>query len=542
MAFTKKWGYNSTDDYNGSSEDVYMYKDNPDTTHDDDNIWLGTFANANRITRALIRFAIKDDLTSLGDISIISAKLYLYTNTLNGTHNVSAFRVVQDWNEAELTWNSFKSGGSWNSPGVESASDSAVDDDVTYDRFLTAEDIKSSGSVGGYNCILDLTSLTQKWFSGDNKEYGVFLLSDNESINNNVQFIDHEGSDGQRPYLEIEYEIVFNPGEWSNKLKLTVDGSKIDGDMTDFPALIALSSNSGQTGFDATDVFDELTTASGSYVNRKKIAVTTTVSGVETELYIEIDRWDDTTSSGNEQAWLWTKVPTIVSGTDTELYLYYDKTHSGNTDHVGDVGDTVSQNVWDSNFNAVFHFSEDSYTGAASEIRNSVSGTDGHAINAAQPFSALIGNGLDVDDADKGALTESNINPGNVYTAESFFYKPWSTASVNALFRSISPNQYFILIDTDNLLAVYEGSWRKSTYNLSTISDGWHHLSAVSDDTNTYFYVDGDYVDRIIVLAVLIILEVLLLSPGAILTRLGFLMFSDQRLGLKPLTILAWMI
>lgn len=45
----------------------------------------------------------------------------------------------------------------------------------------------------------------------------------------------------------------------NQKLKLTIDGSKIEGDLTDFPVNITLSSGTGITGFDATDVFDKLT-------------------------------------------------------------------------------------------------------------------------------------------------------------------------------------------------------------------------------------------------------------------------------------------
>jgi len=43
------------------------------------------------------------------------------------------------------------------------------------------------------------------------------------------------------------------------KLKLTLDSSKIEGDLTDFPVNITLSSGTGITGFDTTDVFDKLT-------------------------------------------------------------------------------------------------------------------------------------------------------------------------------------------------------------------------------------------------------------------------------------------
>ena len=45
---------------------------------------------------------------------------------------------------------------------------------------------------------------------------------------------------------------------WQNKLKLTIDSSKIDEDLTNFPILVALSSGTGITNYDATDVFDQL--------------------------------------------------------------------------------------------------------------------------------------------------------------------------------------------------------------------------------------------------------------------------------------------
>jgi len=48
---------------------------------------------------------------------------------------------------------------------------------------------------------------------------------------------------------------------FNNYLQLTIDSSKVDEDLTNFPVNITLSSGTGQTGFDATDVFDELTTS-----------------------------------------------------------------------------------------------------------------------------------------------------------------------------------------------------------------------------------------------------------------------------------------
>ncbi|MEA2096814.1 MAG: LamG domain-containing protein, partial [Candidatus Cloacimonadota bacterium] len=194
----------------------------------------------------------------------------------------------------------------------------------------------------------------------------------------------------------LTFASIFDPSEWTNKIKLTVDSSKVDEDLTDFPVLITLSSETGITDFDVTDVFDELSTVSGT----KKIAITTFVSGVETELYSEIERWDWV----NEQAWLWTKVPTISSGTDTNLYLYYDSDHADNTNYIGDTGDTPAQNVWDDNFKGVWHMSQDPNGDVTDAIKDSTSNanhvTPGGSMTSADLVDGKIGKAIDFDGSD----------------------------------------------------------------------------------------------------------------------------------------------
>ena len=163
--------------------------------------------------------------------------------------------------------------------------------------------------------------------------------------------------------------------ETAKRIPITIDPTTISGglteNLTNFPVLITLSSGTGQTSFDATGVFDELAISGSSNVNRKRIAVTTTISGVETELYVEIERWDHE----NEQAYLWTKVPTIASGTNTQLFLYYDKDHVDNDEYVGDTGDAVAQSVWDDDFKLVAHMAQNPSDGANC-IKDSTSNTN----------------------------------------------------------------------------------------------------------------------------------------------------------------------
>lgn len=150
--------------------------------------------------------------------------------------------------------------------------------------------------------------------------------------------------------IGTSYKVLANPDwltGWDNRVKITVNASYIDSDLTHFPLLLHLSSSCGENSADVTCVFDELQ----SDANRKKIAITR--SDGTTQLYAEIERWDD----ANEEAWIWVSNSTweVDDTNNTDLYLYYDKDHAGNTGYVGDTGSTPAQNVWDSNFGGVWH-------------------------------------------------------------------------------------------------------------------------------------------------------------------------------------------
>ncbi len=126
---------------------------------------------------------------------------------------------------------------------------------------------------------------------------------------------------------------------WDNRIKITVDSSKIDASLEWFPVKLVLSSSCGISSEDMTRVFDEIG------VEDQKIAVTG-ADGV-TELYVDIERWDST----NEVGALWVARDGfhLSSLIDTVLYLYYDSAHADNTTYVDVSGTAVAQNVWDAN-------------------------------------------------------------------------------------------------------------------------------------------------------------------------------------------------
>jgi len=177
-----------------------------------------------------------------------------------------------------------------------------------------------------------------------------------------------DGEGGTGYGSDAQFDTLGGDLGWGQRLRLTIDASKVDEDLTNFPVLINLSSSSGWNSDNVSLVFTEL----GS--NSHKIAVTTD-DGI-TQCYVEISSWNSTT----EKAVLWTKVPLVSHTTDTILYLYYDNAQADNDSYVGDTGSAVSQNVW-SGFAGVWHLDEQG-NGTLGEYKDSTSaGNDGHSAN-----------------------------------------------------------------------------------------------------------------------------------------------------------------
>ena len=186
--------------------------------------------------------------------------------------------------------------------------------------------------------------------------------------------------------------------EWDKRIKLTIDNTKIDAALSYFPVTVILSSTHGDC------VFDELTQGG----NRKKIAFTK--SDGLTELYGEIEKWDD----ANESAIIHVSLSgwNISSSADTDFYMYYDVDHADNDTYIGDIDSTPGHSVWDSNFKVVCHMVDET----TSAVKDSTSnGNDGTKKAANEPIEATgkVGKGQDFDGAnDYVDITASaTLNP-----------------------------------------------------------------------------------------------------------------------------------
>jgi len=175
-------------------------------------------------------------------------------------------------------------------------------------------------------------------------------------------------------------------GTWAKRIAITIDHTKVDADLVDFPVCIHLAASAGISSDDVSAVFDELTLDA----NRKKIAVTT--SNGTSECYVEIEKWD----TANEQAFLHVKVPSTSSSADTTLYIYYDSAQLDNTSYVGDTNSAVAQNVWDGNFVAVWHFATVPSAGAVYDSTVNVNhGNPSSGLDASRLISGKCGGAYD---------------------------------------------------------------------------------------------------------------------------------------------------
>lgn len=298
-------------------------------------------------------------------------------------------------------------------------------------------------------------------------------------------------------FVTFEADATWLEG-WQNRIELTIDDTNVDNDLTNYPVMIYLSASSGQGSDDVSFVFDHLT----ADANRKKIAVTTD-DGV-TECYVEIEKWDD----GNEKAWLWVKVPSILASGGATLYLYYDILHADNDSYVGDTGDAVAQNVWDSDFKIVCHMADSNCYDSTSN------GYDGSQTGTAD-ITGQIGQARDFERGD----TADNIDFGDVadvtgsFTA-SIIYKFESTGTsaellVNKMYQGVGLGATIgWCIGLDSAIPTY---WKRCYISLDdgnyidlgqTMADGvdttTFHEITMSFDTVTgtgKLFIDGALID-----------------------------------------------
>lgn len=202
------------------------------------------------------------------------------------------------------------------------------------------------------------------------------------------------------------------PGDYTKYQNVTIDNTKVDATLTDFPVFLDLSE------FDTTtDIFDTCRSDGGD--------IRITLSDGTTQLAREVVSIDTTAKTGEVHV----KIPSLASASDTTIRVWY----NGTDTEPAEDSTYGKENTWNSNYEIVQHMNQDP-SGSAPQMIDSTSndydGTSNGTMTSGDLVAAKIGDGLDFDGSDDyincpasdtgflGALTIScwaKIDSGSAY-------------------------------------------------------------------------------------------------------------------------------
>jgi len=262
-------------------------------------------------------------------------------------------------------------------------------------------------------------------------------------------------------------------GTYDKRIKLTIDNTKIDSALSDFPVTVFFTSTQ------AEEIFTEFD-ADSDYM---KCAFTS--SDGTTQLYAEKELFDDSES----KAIYHVKVTSVSSSAGTDIYYYYDNDASDNTTYIGAINTTAGGHVWDSNFKAVYHMTD----ATTSTILDSTSNNeDGTKKGANEPIEVTgkIGQAQSFDgDDDKISKTD---NEGlSIQTNITIEVVP----QLNNYNTGIEIYEIFIAKGSDYKL-YYRQKYNSWYFSCFDTSNAFHYASYAADETigaGDWFYMAGVY-------------------------------------------------
>jgi len=280
-------------------------------------------------------------------------------------------------------------------------------------------------------------------------------------------------------YHVLNQDLITILEPTNDYLEVTIDSSLIDSDLTNFPIGIKIdSSDSILSGLGSTDY-------EGFHFFSNGV-----------ECYAEIDIWNMT----GEEAIIWVNVPTVSSSSDSVIEIH--NFEDDNTSNVDVTGNSAAQLVWDSNFVAVYHMSQDpSASDLFDSTSNSNNGTPNGSMTSGDLIDSGFGKAIDFDGSnDYFNVPHSSVfNVSNI-TMEAYlnftdktndtysrvFWKGAlsdSAGSFELFYHSVNDYLRFILRSTTTNYPIALGG---------SLSNGtWYYAAGTYDGANEIGYLDG---------------------------------------------------
>ncbi|MDR6944763.1 DUF2341 domain-containing protein [Mucilaginibacter pocheonensis] len=277
--------------------------------------------------------------------------------------------------------------------------------------------------------------------------------------------------------------VTVNLGTYGNyafgeSITLNTTSLGITSNLTNFPALLSIQDNNLIISNTCTDKVQNPNGPNYDFAF---------VSG-GSELYYQVESYDQTTGT----LLVWVQIPTLTYATNNTVTFYY-----------GSKSPTVTHNTaffantWASNYLAVFHFNESSFTGSVTDgtAGGHTGATSGMA--AADLVTGKIGTAYSFNGSSKKITTNA------VSVTGPFTISAWVKLGATGLDQKVMTNQgasggtsggYKLGIYTTNIPESESGIAmnRSSTPNPAAFASGaWHYIQSVYTGTTLSTYVDG---------------------------------------------------
>lgn len=260
------------------------------------------------------------------------------------------------------------------------------------------------------------------------------------------------------------------PSGYSYYKAITISNTYVDADLTSFPVLVKITSDTDIGGRAASSGNNlRFALSDGTLLNYERQSFSVT-GGAATGIF-------------------WVQVPTVATASSTVIYCWYD--NSGASD-----GQNRSA-TWETNFKGVWHLEQDP-SGSAPQMTDSTSnganGTTNGSMTSGQLVSAKVGNGLSLD----GSNDYINASlPSPAAISISMIVNATSLPiSYNGVLARRSGALITLTIRSTGKLAIYLGASGTVSYDntgSTTLSTGTnYHIAFTYDSTNGLIgYVNG---------------------------------------------------
>lgn len=168
--------------------------------------------------KALVFFpGIKAAIDALGPLVInsVTLKLRRLNNVTAPSRNVEVRRLLVSFNEAQATWNNRATSTPWATAGARGAGD--VDSTVLGTALMP-----STG--GAYFSVTgaSMKSWVESVVAGTVTDYGLSISVENPTTSGSGDFdiSSKEATNGQRPYLEVDYTLLAPPSVSINDISV----------------------------------------------------------------------------------------------------------------------------------------------------------------------------------------------------------------------------------------------------------------------------------------------------------------------------------